>query len=172
VAINPKAVLCYVEGSKAYFTTQALADQWGDDWDHVPYEHNAETPNAPCWHNYPVYRNNPDAKRGWRPGTQEPYAVGEMCRCDSCKRDWNEDGTPKWELFSVHFEGPWETPADRAYCNSSWSVRDINAGHIAWLLPERWSETKAPPIPAGTTYEQFREIVLEFGTLYEPVEAE
>lgn len=25
-------ILCYVEGCWAYFTTQALKDQWGDDW--------------------------------------------------------------------------------------------------------------------------------------------
>ena len=28
----------------AFFTEVALADQWGDDWDDAPYEHNAEEP--------------------------------------------------------------------------------------------------------------------------------
>lgn len=37
-------VLCYVEGQWAYFTTRKLSDQWGDDWDDAPYEHNAGTP--------------------------------------------------------------------------------------------------------------------------------
>lgn len=37
-------VLCYVEGCWAFFTTQALKDQWGDDWEDSPYEHNAEPP--------------------------------------------------------------------------------------------------------------------------------
>jgi hypothetical protein len=37
-------VLCYVEDSWAYFTTQNLADQWGDDWNDAPYEHNAGEP--------------------------------------------------------------------------------------------------------------------------------
>lgn len=36
--------LCYIEDNKAYFTTQDLDKQWGDDWDDRPYEHNAETP--------------------------------------------------------------------------------------------------------------------------------
>lgn len=37
-------VLCYVENNFAYFTYQPLEEQWGDDWDDAPYEHNAETP--------------------------------------------------------------------------------------------------------------------------------
>lgn len=36
--------LCYIQGSFAYFTSQALAKQWGDDWNDAPYEHNAGTP--------------------------------------------------------------------------------------------------------------------------------
>lgn len=48
--------LCYVDDHCAYFTTQALEDQWGDDWNDAPYEHNAGTP----------YRYDPeiDGKRG------------------------------------------------------------------------------------------------------------
>jgi len=45
---NP--VLCYVDGPWAYFTTQALEDAWGDDFDDAPYEHNAGTPYGPCKH--------------------------------------------------------------------------------------------------------------------------
>lgn len=40
-------VLCYVDGHTAYFTTQALEKQWGDDWNDAPYEHNAGTPYGP-----------------------------------------------------------------------------------------------------------------------------
>ena len=36
--------MCYVEGRIAYFTTQDLKEQWGDDWNDAPYEHNAEIP--------------------------------------------------------------------------------------------------------------------------------
>ena len=36
--------LCYVEGDKAYFTNLSLDEQWGDDWDDAPYEHNAGIP--------------------------------------------------------------------------------------------------------------------------------
>lgn len=49
---HPDAVLCYVEDIRgemfrAHFTTRALADQWGDDWDDAPYEHNAGLPYEP-----------------------------------------------------------------------------------------------------------------------------
>lgn len=55
--------LCYVDDSSAYFTDEPLDEVWGDDWDDVPYEHNAGTPYGdtlelmfshlnlyePCW---------------------------------------------------------------------------------------------------------------------------
>ena len=37
-------VLCYVEEPWAYFTTKKLSEQWGDDWNDIPYEHNAGEP--------------------------------------------------------------------------------------------------------------------------------
>lgn len=40
-----KYKLCYIDGNKAYFTTQALGKQSGDDWDDAPYEHNAGSPS-------------------------------------------------------------------------------------------------------------------------------
>jgi len=42
--------LCYVEDSWAYFTTQDVKEQWGDDWNDAPYEHNAGTPYLPHEH--------------------------------------------------------------------------------------------------------------------------
>lgn len=42
--LNLDAVLCYVHEPWAYFTTCALDQQWGDDWDDAPYEHNAGEP--------------------------------------------------------------------------------------------------------------------------------
>lgn len=41
---NNPPVLCYVTNNWAYFTTQKLQHQWGDDWDDAPYEHNSGTP--------------------------------------------------------------------------------------------------------------------------------
>lgn len=39
--------LCYVDGNFAYFTSQPLKDQWGDDWDDAPYDCNAGEPYYP-----------------------------------------------------------------------------------------------------------------------------
>lgn len=36
--------LCYVRRPWAFFTTQPVEDQWGDDWNDAPYEHNAGDP--------------------------------------------------------------------------------------------------------------------------------
>ena len=43
-AADGSPLLCYVDEQWAYFTTQPISQQWGDDWDDVPYEHNAGTP--------------------------------------------------------------------------------------------------------------------------------
>ena len=43
---DPRSVLCFVYETWAYFTTAPLADQWGDDWDDAPYEHNAGEPST------------------------------------------------------------------------------------------------------------------------------
>ena len=39
--------LCYVEAPWAWFTSLPLSEQWGDDWDDAPYEHNAGSPYGP-----------------------------------------------------------------------------------------------------------------------------
>ena len=36
--------LCYIDMPWVYFTSQTLENQWGDDWNDAPYEHNAGTP--------------------------------------------------------------------------------------------------------------------------------
>lgn len=143
-------VLCYVDGSRAYFT-----------------------PYSPCWHNEPAHRNNPEAKRGWKPGTDEPLSAGELCRCSCCVRDWNDDGTPKWQVSHVYFDGPFETPAGRAYNgNSQFNVEAINSGQIAWLLPSScgWPDGVSQfGIKAGTDYQEFCRLVrLAGGTVFEP----
>jgi len=36
--------LCYVTDSFAFFTPLTLEEQWGDDWNDKPYQHNAGEP--------------------------------------------------------------------------------------------------------------------------------
>lgn len=138
--------LCYVDGNFAYFTTQELSKQWGDDWNDVPYEHNAGTPYTPCWHR----------------------ESGDDCQCDSCKRDWNDDGTPKWDIKKIAFEGPFEQPYDY-HSNSPYSVEMINNGAIAWLRTEKWVK-ESTTIKAGATLQEFIDAVNRSGgKVYLPI---
>ncbi len=41
---DKKFKLCLVLDNQAWFTTQDVTKQWGDDWDDAPYEHNAGPP--------------------------------------------------------------------------------------------------------------------------------
>jgi len=41
--------LCYIKNNYAYFTTQDLEKQWGDDWNDAPYEYNAGDPYEGEW---------------------------------------------------------------------------------------------------------------------------
>jgi len=141
--------LCYVDGPWAWFTTQGLDTQWGDGWGKAPYEHNAGDPDEPCWHNKP--ENLFDTGRL----KAEP---GKLCECVSCLRDWNADGTPKWALMRMAWEGPFSQPCD-FHVNSPWCVRDMNNGKIAWLLADREGES----IQAGCSPEEFKRIVTVAG---------
>lgn len=40
-----QAVLCYVHKQIAFFTTQKLSDQWGEDWHKHGYDHQAGLPS-------------------------------------------------------------------------------------------------------------------------------
>lgn len=126
--------LCYINGDTAWFTTQDLDKQTGDDWDDAPYEHNAGTPYGPLI---------------------RYYADGRQVKDSS---DWNEDGTPKFELYQLKFSC-WKlrTPADEC-TNSSYSVRDINAGAVAWLSG-RLNDGTPIVIHAGASIEEFKQKV-------------
>jgi hypothetical protein len=69
--------LCYIEGNQAFFTTQDIEKQWGDDWNDVPYEHNAEEPyrwregsNEPPWEIKSLFF---DVRPGWLKRPHEGY---------------------------------------------------------------------------------------------------
>lgn len=134
--------LCYVDRQWAYFTTQPLEEQWGDDWDDAPYEHNAGEPYLPS---ESFSRYNRETKQ-FEPGTD--YV----------------DGLPPWDIRKAAYEAALETPAELANGNSAYSVEMINAGAVAWLAPDRWSaKAGAKPIMAGTTLPEFRRLVREGG---------
>lgn len=68
--IPPDAQLCYVKYGYAYFTTQPLDKQWGDDWNDAPYEHNAGDPYEP--HNEKDGRTWQIFKLGYEADLQTP----------------------------------------------------------------------------------------------------
>lgn len=135
--------LCYIDSRFAYFTTQELSKQWGDDWDDVPYEHNAGVPYEPHYH---YYTDGSKKKSGL---------------------EWNEDGTPKWEIYKIGYDCyPAETPAYIAAGNSRYSVQAINNKLTPWLT--KWPD-KA--LFAGASVEEFIAFIEECGgTVYLPKE--
>lgn len=93
--------LCFVKWGFAYFTKKELSEQWGDDWNDAPYEHNAG----------------------------EPYEDSEG------------------DIFKLAYTSALETPEDRNYGNSPYSVKYLNDCHIPWL----YDETTGAEIYAGVT---------------------
>jgi len=74
-------VLCFVEGDTAYFTTQPLNKQWGDDWNDAPYEHNAGTPyedhSEERWNIYTL-KFDWDAEQPKGEHYNSPYSVEDI----------------------------------------------------------------------------------------------
>lgn len=146
--------LCYVDPRDpwAYFTTQDIKDQWGDDWEDSPYEHNSELPYDPCWHNE----------------ARHVAERGSLCTCSACQRDWTPDGQPRWTILKVAFDGDLVQPRD-GHLNSPYSVQTINARAIPWLRSPDYRDGEHVQIWAGATLAEFRELVkLAGGTVYLP----
>ncbi len=90
--VDPPARLCYVNGTRAYFTTQPLATQWGDDWDDAPYEHNAGEPYE------------------WRPARGQPYTIVRVswsAPLNTPDERWLGANTP-WSVIDINCGAtPW-----------------------------------------------------------------
>lgn len=141
--------LCYISENIAYFTTLPLSEQWGDDWNDAPYEHNAGPPYEPCWHNAPG--NLHDPYRGH-------VKAGELCQCESCAKGWTKTGKPKWSILRVSYGGPFETPST-GRSNGPYSVADINKGKVPWLTAQGGTRG----IFAGASLEEFKKYIEYFG---------
>lgn len=66
-----------------------------------------------------------------------------------------------YEIKKISYECELIEPS-YSHCNSPWSVKDINAGQIAWLRSPSWSDNKIA-IHAGTTLDEFVRIIEEDG---------
>lgn len=130
--------LCYVNLPWSYFTTQSLEDQWGDDWNDAPYQHNAGSPYEPCWH------NKPDSER--RP-----------CDCSACEDDWTDDLEPKWQVIKIALDTSLVTPS--FHVTEDLSVQDINQKKYPWLM----SYNREIEIWAGETVEEVMEQISKSG---------
>jgi hypothetical protein len=131
--------LCYVDGSWAYFTTQDLDKQWGDDWNDAPYECNAEIPYA--W-NEKVYQKNPE--------TEEYRYI--------------PNPEPQWSIGMVAFDGNFDAPCDGYQWSSSpYSVQAINRKAIPWLRTSEYYSGAHVEIWAGTTYPDFVALIIQGG---------
>jgi len=141
--------LCYCDHGFAYFTTQKLEDQWGDDWNDAPMIHNCGLPYTPCWHNEPKYLNG--TGRGNR---AEP---GKLCVCVSCVRDWDKNGKPKYEVIKLAYDGAHVPPESEDY-----SVEYLNKGHKVWLESDYFVTDKLQ-LFAGASTKEFKAFIRKCG---------
>lgn len=148
--------LCYVDKERdgatiAYFTTQPLAEAWGDDWDDAPYEHNAGTP----------YEWRPDTGIGCKCNGIGGFLAfnigvkGGMCGEPNHKP---VPGRPVWRIVRATIRGDFEVPAD-GHLNSPWSVKDINEGAAPWLRGGEENDC----VMAGATLPEVRAFVTRLG---------
>lgn len=75
-------------------------------------------------------------------------------------------------LLKVSWDGPYSTPNVVGAPNSTWSIQGINAGCVAWLIPDVWNSAEyvVEPIHAGVTiFEFIRKIRNAGGEVYIPV---
>lgn len=122
--------LCYVDGNKAWFTNN-FEKQWGDDWDDKPYEHNAEEP-------YNSWSELIEDNEDWTKRKFKEHKIKHKILYFETK-DWTE-----------------RKPCDN-FCNSPYSVKDINNQAVAWIHTDKYN------ILAGTTYEDFINIIEKYG---------
>lgn len=170
-AMRDNSKLCYISGESdydkpgpqefyAYFTTQALSEQWGDDWNDAPYECNAGSPYLPSKY-YSRYDRENDK---WVEGSDYTNEI------------------PNWRIYIVTFTAPdYSLPNEYTikslYDGHSLSVDRINNFEAAWLWPSRYSymhairslmagERLAPePIFAGVTLKEFCSKIAETGSI-------
>ena len=124
--------LCYVDGDNypgctitLYFTElENVQDQWGDDWDDRPYEHNAEPP-------YEQDYSKPEQ------GIKDGRGV-----------------YPEIGIYKVIVTGAYNIllPCSNTI-NSPYSVEDINKGVVPWLTILD-KDDKPTYVKAGTTMEE------------------
>ena len=98
--------LCYVDENILYFTDN-FANQWGDDWDDAPYDHNAS----------------------------EPYERKYYTEYDDEWCVKNGKGNIRKIAFD-RYDGYYIKQPKDGFCNSPYSVQAINKKAVPWLYNE------------------------------------
>jgi hypothetical protein len=142
-AVPDNAKLCYVETCEddavtCYFTTAPLNEQWGDDWNDTPFEHNAGTPYAPSIYHYTD--GTKGIKNDWDIASLQPNFI--LYQVDITTAALSIIALPNETLSS--YDGKEEV------CNSTHSVQSINRGYTPWLT------TIFSVLFAGTSPEQMK----------------
>ena len=130
----------YVKGKSefvAYFTPMPLSEQWGDDWDDAPYEHNAGIPYDSLY------------KKKGSDGEWETFEI-------LCVRFY-----VPYDSVIVKF--PLDDTTDGS--NSEWCVKDINGKKVPWI--RYGFEGKKVNVFAGVSPKKFSEQVSKINSLYE-----
>ena len=134
--IKKVPILCYVEKPWAYFTTQPLRNQCGDDWEDSLYQYNSGPPYE------------------WQPTIRKENSKGERVDIPNPEREW--------EIVKIAFDGPFEAPSD-CYPNS-FSVREINTGIVPWLKTAKYEcDVEDIKIFPGVTLSIFVELIYKAG---------
>lgn len=77
--------------------------------------------------------------------------------------EYNSDPPEGPDIIKVAWDGDFLLPGGYA-ANSPYSVNDINAGVVCWLAHRSYpGGPTAVAIPAGTTLEEFRELITDGG---------
>lgn len=119
----------------AYFTPIELSEQWGDDWDDAPYEHNAEIPYDDIITE--TYETD---------GTKITKKIAKKIE--------------HYDIIVIPFVVKsfyYKLPKDYSYGgNSSFSVDMINSGAVAWIYdPADGKMENMTSIQAGCTIYEF-----------------
>jgi hypothetical protein len=94
-------ILCYTKGCWAYFTTQKLSEQWGDDWNDAPYEYNAGLPYESEDGSWAI------TKIAWDGPFETPADIGHSSglsveEINSGKSPWLKTAKWGWELYPIN----------------------------------------------------------------------
>ena len=114
----------FVAGFTHYlYFTDNMNEQWGDDWDDAPYEHNAGEPY------------DSDTNVIIVPVRIVPLIV----------TDWDDEGEDKYDEMTAEYPDfgtvDVKLPCDYSY-NSPFCVDDINGGAVAWIYALKYKDGK------------------------------